>query len=64
MRLYRVEGPFLAYVLWKKLASGCSAAAWGDAPRPLIDELAKMKSGDVVLAPQAANGRSDRVVRQ
>jgi transposase len=54
---------FLAYVLWKTLAQWMQRSGLGDAPRPLIEELAKIKSGDVVLPTQAADGRPDRVVR-
>jgi transposase len=54
---------FLAYVLWKTLAQWMQRSGLGDAPRPLIEELAKIKSGDVVLPTQAADGRPGRVVR-
>lgn len=40
---------FLAYVLWKTLAQWMRRSGLGDAPRTLVDELAKIKSGDVVL---------------
>jgi len=40
---------FLAYVLWKTLAQWMHRAGLGDAPRSLLLELAKIKSGDVVL---------------
>ena len=35
----------------------------GDAPRSLLDELAKIKSGDVVLPTQSVDGSSARPVR-
>ena len=38
-----------AYVLWKTLAQWLRQAGLGDAPRALMEELAKIKSGDVVL---------------
>ena len=47
---------FLAYVLWKALAQLMHRAGLGDAPRTLIEEFAKIKSGDVVLPAQTANG--------
>jgi transposase len=54
---------FLAYVMWKTLAQWMQRSGLGDAPRPLLEELAKSKSGDVVLPTEAADGRPDRVVR-
>jgi transposase len=47
---------FLAYVLWKTLAQWMRKAGLGDAPRTLIEELAKIKSGDVVLTARPAHG--------
>jgi len=47
---------FLAYVLWKTLAQWMRRAGLGDAPRTLIEEFAKIKSGDVVLPAQMADG--------
>jgi transposase len=40
---------FLAYVLWKTLGQWMHRSGLGDAPRGLLLELAKIKSGDVVL---------------
>ena len=54
---------FLAYVLWKTLAGWMRAAGLGDAPRTLLDELAKIKSGDVVLPAQATTGGPEHTVR-
>jgi transposase len=54
---------FLAYVLWKTLAQWMQRSGLGDAPRPLLDELAKIKSGDVVLPTHSAEGRPGRAVR-
>jgi transposase len=48
---------FLAYVLWKTLAQWMKRSGLGDAPRTLLDELAKIKSGDVVLPAQHASGQ-------
>ena len=54
---------FLAYVLWKTLAQWMKGARLGDAPRTLIEELARIKSGDVVLPTQQKNGRLGPTVR-
>jgi hypothetical protein len=62
---------FLAYVLWKTLGQWMHRAGLGDAPRTLLLELAKIKSGDVVLPvrrsldkPSSGPADSpDRVVR-
>jgi transposase len=40
---------FLAYALWKTLAGWMNRSGLGDAPRSLLDEIAKIKSSDVVL---------------
>jgi transposase len=53
---------FLAYVLWKTLAQWMKHSGLGDAPRTLVDELAKIKSGDVVLPAQNATGQT-RLIR-
>lgn len=47
---------FLAYVLWKTLTQWMQHSGLGDAPRTLLDELAKLKSGDVVLPARTAAG--------
>ena len=52
---------FLAYVLWKALAQWMRRAGLGDAPRTLIEEFAKIKSGDIVLPARMADGR-DRTI--
>ena len=46
---------FLAYVLWKTLAQWMHASGLGDAPRTLVEEFAKIKSGDVVLKARRMN---------
>jgi transposase len=49
---------FLAYVLWKTLAQWMKHSGLGDAPRTVLQEFAKIKSGDVVLpARNALNQR-------
>jgi len=54
---------FLAYVLWKTLAGWMHKSGLGDAPRSVLNELTKIKSGDVVLPAQNADGSSPRVIR-
>jgi transposase len=54
---------FLAYVLWKTLAGWMRRSGLGDAPRTLIEELANIKSGDVVLPAEPRGGRPARTVR-
>jgi transposase len=51
---------FLAYVLWKTLAGWMRNAGLGDAPRTLLEELAKLKSGDVTLTARSAAGGAAR----
>jgi transposase len=52
---------FLAYVLWKALAQWMKGAGLGDAPRTLVEEFAKIKSGDVVLTARSTDGRERHV---
>jgi transposase len=40
---------FLAYVMWKTLAGWMHGSGLGNAPRSLLNELAKIKTGDIVL---------------
>ena len=54
---------FLAYVLWKTLSQWMQRSGLGDAPRTLIEELAKIKSGDVVLPTQSADGQTGPAIR-
>lgn len=54
---------FLAYVLWKTLAQWMRRSGLGDAPRKLLEELAKIKSGDVVLPTQTRQGHHNGTVR-
>jgi transposase len=54
---------FLAYVLWKTLAGWMQRAGLGDAPRTLLEELAKIKSGDVVLPTVNKNGEPNKTIR-
>ena len=53
---------FLAYVLWKTLAGWMRGAGLGDAPRTVIEDLARLKSGDVVLrAKRPTSGSEYRI---
>jgi len=54
---------FLGYVLWKTLAQWMRRAGLGDAPRTLLEELAKIKSGDVALPACSADGRRRKTIR-
>ncbi len=47
---------FLAYAMWKTLAGWMKGAGLGDAPRTLLYEFAKIKSGDIVLPAESAGG--------
>jgi hypothetical protein len=51
---------FLAYVLWKTLAGWMRRAGLGDAPRTLLEEMAKLKSGDVTLLARRSNNAEQR----
>ena len=50
-------------MLWKTLAQWMKAAGLGDAPRTLVEEFAKIKSGDVVLLAHTADGDKDKPIR-
>ena len=54
---------FLAYVLWKTLAQWMRRSGLGDAPRMLVDELAKIRSGDVVLPTKTAAAEVGPTIR-
>jgi transposase len=54
---------FLAYVLWKTLAQWMRRSGLGDAPRTVLEELARIKSGDVVLPTQSKRGQDTGTVR-
>jgi len=54
---------FLAYVLWKSLAQWMRASGLGDAPRTLVEEFARIKSGDVVLPTRGAADKPARTLR-
>ena len=50
---------FLAYAMWKMLELWMSRCGLGNGPRPLIEELARIKTNDVVLP--TSNGREVRI---
>lgn len=54
---------FLAYVLWKTLAQWMRRSRLGDAPRTVLEELAKIKSGDVILPTQTQQGQHNGTIR-
>jgi len=54
---------FLAYVLWKCLAQWMRRAGLGDAPRTVLGEFAKIKSGDVVLPARSRNDQGSKMIR-
>lgn len=53
---------FLAYAMWKTLAGWMRGAGLGEAPRTLLYELAKIKSGDIILPAETSTG-IQKVVR-
>lgn len=52
---------FLAYAMWKTLAGWMRGAGLGDAPRTLLYELAKIKSGDIVLPAMTRDGIAKKI---
>ena len=50
---------FLAYVIWKTLEQWMSRSGLGNGPRPVIEELARIKTNDVVLP--TSTGREIRI---
>jgi transposase len=54
---------FLAYVMWKTLGQWMKRSGLGDAPRTLLQEFARIKSGDVVLPARTTDGRVNKLVR-
>jgi hypothetical protein len=66
-KAHRVEAHifvcFLAYVMWKTLGQWMKRSGLGSAPRTLLQECAKIKSGDVVLPARTADGRISKQIR-
>jgi len=50
---------FLAYAMWKMLELWMARCGLGNGPRPLIEELERIKTNDVVLP--TSNGREVRI---
>lgn len=40
---------FMAYAMWKTLAAWMNRSGLGDAPLSLLEDISKIKSGDIVL---------------
>lgn len=47
---------FIAYAMWKALSGWMAASGLGEAPRPVVEELAQVHSGDVVLPTRKEDG--------
>ncbi len=47
---------FIAYAMWKTLGGWMKASGLGDSPRELLEEMAAVKSGDVLLPTRGADG--------
>jgi transposase len=47
---------FIAYAMWKTLGGWMKASGLGDSPRELLEEMATIKSGEVVLPTRNADG--------
>jgi transposase len=54
---------FLAYAMWKTLGGWMKNSGLGRAPRTLVEELAKVKSGDVSLIARSVREGTSRRVR-
>ncbi len=54
---------FLAYAVWKALEGWMHRSGLGDAPRAVLNELAKIKSGDIVLPTQNSKGEEQPDIR-
>jgi hypothetical protein len=47
---------FVACAMWKTLGGWMKAGGLGDSPRELLEEMAAVKSGDVLLPTRNADG--------
>ncbi len=54
---------FLAYVLWKTLSAWMDRSGLGSAPRTLVEEFARIKSGDVILPTRGGDGQPSPTLR-
>jgi transposase len=50
---------FIAYAMWKTLGGWMKASGLGDSPRELLEEMAAVKSGDILLPTRNADGSAD-----
>ena len=54
---------FLAYVLWKTLAKWMQGAGLGEAPRTVLEEFSRIRSGDVLLPTRGPEGEPGKLIR-
>jgi hypothetical protein len=54
---------FLAYAMWKTLGGWMSKSGLGEAPRPVLEQMKAIKSGDVVLPTARADGTRGDTLR-
>jgi len=54
---------FIAYAMWKTLGGWMKASGLGDSPRELLEEMAAVKSGDILLPTRAADGSAGQRLR-
>ena len=54
---------FLAYVLWKTLSAWMDRSGLGSAPRTLLEEFARIKSGDVILPTRGGDRQPGPTLR-
>lgn len=52
---------FLAYVLWKSLEQWCNRAGLGRSPRLILQEMAELRSADIVLPTAEPTSRELRI---
>jgi len=46
---------FIAYAMWKTLGGWMKASGLGDSPRELLEEMAAVKTGDIILPTRASD---------
>jgi transposase len=54
---------FLAYVMWKTLGGWMRKSGLGDAPRPVLEQMKAVKSGDVILPTVSSDGTQETRLR-
>jgi len=50
-------------MLWKSLTQWMRRAGLGDAPRTVLEEFVRIKSGDVALPARSRNDRVNKTIR-